>query len=708
MPRRSSRRSKSAFPANPMTDHAAAYAALFAARLMCKLDRTSAVARGLWRWACDFAEEFSASDLVDADDAVDDPFDEYPRSSRRVPSAARWRTLNDHFDAMAASIASVRKAGRIYQIATEFNLDEIETHLLEFMCCYSSMQTVEALWERVLDGRRSRALVSDVRRLAGIAAADPASVAQRLGPTAPLRRLGLFHMDRDGHLGVVHRLLRAVAEPPDDTSTRDLLLGRPQRATLPMTAFAHLGPQLDHLKAVLAGGLAENAPGLQALLYGAPGTGKTELAKTLSDALGVPVFSVGESDEGGDEPNRAERLGELRLALRLLEGTRAIILLDEAEDILSTEDAGGQGGRSSMSIFRSRRGDYSRAYVHRLLEKAPVPIILTANELRGMDQATLRRISVCVEMQVPPVQVRVRLWQDAARAEGVAVAESDILSMAGALPAAPAIARSAMRAARLAGGNAESVRMTVQGVMRAMHNGRVPLGEDNVDIDIDLVNADVDLAGLTERLAAPKAPRTVSLLLSGPPGSGKSACVRHLALRMGMPVLQKRASDLLNMYVGGTEQRIAAAFDEARQLEAFLVFDEVDSLLAPRETAERSWIVSQVNEMLTWMERHPLPFAATTNLLDRVDSAAMRRFLIKASFNYLSTAQVNKAFIRFFGLDLPTGTPGLDRLTPADFDVVRRGAALRGDLDNVDALIKALRAEQSTKPGQARAVGFMR
>jgi hypothetical protein len=51
---------------------------------------------------------------------------------------------------------------------------------------------------------------------------------------------------------------------------------------------------------------------------------------------------------------------------------------------------------------------------------------------------------------------------------------------------------------------------------------------------------------------------------------------------------------------------------------------------------------------------------------------------------------------------LPAGTVGLDRLTPADFDLVSRGAVLRGDLDNAEALVRALRAEQAAKPGQTR------
>ena len=86
----------------------------------------------------------------------------------------------------------------------------------------------------------------------------------------------------------------------------------------------------------------------------------------------------------------------------------------------------------------------------------------------------------------------------------------------------------------------------------------------------------------------------------------------------------------------------------------------------------------------------------------------MRRFLVKARFDYLSPAQVRIAFSRFFGLELPRTCTDLDRLTPADFALVKRGAALRGDLGSAEAMVQALRAEQAAKPGQTRSVGFMR
>ena len=155
--------------------------------------------------------------------------------------------------------------------------------------------------------------------------------------------------------------------------------------------------------------------------------------------------------------------------------------------------------------------------------------------------------------------------------------------------------------------------------------------------------------------------------VTGPPGAGKSAWVRHLAGQMGLPVLHKRASDLLDMFVGGTEQNIAGAFAEAREAHAFLVFDEADSLLLERADAVRSWEIAQVNEMLTWMESHALPFACTTNLPDRLDRASLRRFLVKVRFGWLTPAQARLAFQRFFDLPAP---PALD--DAAAWRVVRR------------------------------------
>ena len=125
--------------------------------------------------------------------------------------------------------------------------------------------------------------------------------------------------------------------------------------------------------------------------------------------------------------------------------------------------------------------------------------------------------------------------------------------------------------------------------------------------DPAFMQSDEDLEALADRLAA-TGKKCFSLCLQGPPGTGKSAWIRYLADRLGLEVTQKRASDLLSMWVGQSEKNIARAFREAKDDGSFLVFDEADSLLGDRRGAQRNWEISQVNEMLTWMESHPLPF----------------------------------------------------------------------------------------------------
>ena len=173
-----------------------------------------------------------------------------------------------------------------------------------------------------------------------------------------------------------------------------------------------------------------------------------------------------------------------------------------------------------------------------------------------------------------------------------------------------------------------------------------------------------------------------------------------------MEVLVKRASDLLGSYIGETEKAIASAFQEAIENESFLVFDEADSLLGDRRHAHKSWKVSQVNEMLTWMESHPLPFACTTNLMDRLDQASLRRFTFKIGFSPLTQGQSQIAFEEFFGISAPETINGLLNLTPGDFTVVHKKASIMGTLSQPEELIAMLATESSIKEDQGKQIGF--
>ena len=138
-----------------------------------------------------------------------------------------------------------------------------------------------------------------------------------------------------------------------------------------------------------------------------------------------------------------------------------------------------------------------------------------------------------------------------------------------------------------------------------------------------------------------------------------------------------------------------------------LIFDEADSLLADRRGAERSWEVSQVNEMLTWMESHPLPFVCTTNFVEKLDPATHRRFTFRIRFDFLSVDQLPLAWAAHFPCSPPAELRALDRLAPGDFANVARRMRALGNSEPQAILCELIR-EDAAKMGAARPIGFGR
>ena len=674
-------------------------ALVYAQNVFAAIDRRMPEARGLAGWLTENATAFGLDDAT-----IPDAWDGPGRSRRGGVTAEDWLDIKAALDAamMAPSTtAETPIACWTAELSRVLQLDDVSSRILSLAFQYKFDKRVEGLLDVMSECRGGcRRLSRDAGLLALLLDVSSADIAKRLTVASKLLASGLLELDRFGYLAVQDRLAALIRQDiRPATDFYDQLLGPCRPASLPWEAFVHLGREADIAASVLRAALAGRETGVSILLYGPPGTGKTSFAATLAARVGARLRPVAEADEDGDEPQRHHRLAGLRLAQRLAPSGGTVLLFDEAEDLFVRR-----------GIHDDEPVTSSRVFIHRQLEELTVPVIWTANDISVLGPAILRRMTMCLELKVPNLATRTRLWHRMGEAEGVVLQDTDAARLARLIPAAPAVASGAMRATRLAGGGAETARLIVEGVARAVRGGELPVPEKAPDAMYDpaLVNADCDLAALAADLVRPGATRAVSFLLSGPPGAGKSAWVRHLAGQMGMPVLHKRASDLLNPFVGGTEQNIAGAFAEAREAQAFLVFDEADSLLLERADALRSWEISQVNEMLTWMEGHELPFACTTNLAERLDRASLRRFLVKLRFDWLTAAQARLAFQQFFGSDAPAGLDDLRTLTPADFALVRRRAGVRGGEPDPAALLRLLKDECQGRVGARLPVGFGR
>jgi SpoVK/Ycf46/Vps4 family AAA+-type ATPase len=196
--------------------------------------------------------------------------------------------------------------------------------------------------------------------------------------------------------------------------------------------------------------------------------------------------------------------------------------------------------------------------------------------------------------------------------------------------------------------------------------------------NLDFINTDMPVSKLVDAM---KINSSGTFCFYGPAGTGKSELARYMADEIGKPLMLRRASDILSMWVGGSEKNIANMFAEARQQEAVLVLDEADSFLADRRDAKQSWEVTQVNELLTQMEAFEGIFVCTTNLMEKLDQASLRRFAFKLKFDYLNADQRWAMFTQEFerlGGELATAADwekqvrNLSKLTPGDFAVAAR------------------------------------
>ena len=480
---------------------------------------------------------------------------------------------------------------------------------------------------------------------------------------------------------------------------------------LGMKDYPHLMTDLASLEPYLRLCLKTRRRGVNVLFYGPPGTGKTELARTLAGALNLNAYEVCVADRRGRPIKGDHRVDAYRLAQGVLENERdGLLIFDEVEDVF--------GGEWDIieALFgeSSSRSGRDKGWMNHLLENNPVPAIWICNETRGIDPAQIRRFDFVLELPVPPRDVRERILSAALR-PGL-VRNRWIRAMAEYSDISPAmVSRAAAIVEQLQPEGAEAAESGMEGRINAW---RQALGLPRVSgrstrpsvYRLDVLNTHPAIAEVTGGLMESGFGR---LCLWGAPGTGKTAFGRYLAERLGRPLLIRRASELLGPYVGQTEKAIARMFHEAERRNAVLMLDEADSFLRSRQVAQRSWEVTQVNELLTQMEDFEGLFICSTNLMDDIDPAALRRFDIKIEFRTMTGDQ---AVLMFEQILADAGTEisqamrrrvgGMQGLTPGDFATVLRRFSISRQQCDEQALLKALEQELAWRKPKKRAIGF--
>ena len=429
------------------------------------LHRRDQDAKSLLSWMRKHEDELELPYPLQTDDDAD--------GVKRHKLSRVLQALSDAL-AKAGKARPDRMARRLRRLARAARLSRTDIAILELVLRYHAEALLESLIDDVTRGRHwgrtFRLGNPDLPRLLGLSAG---AVHRRFSPDAPLVTSGLVSIDDDGDVTLVDRLKRLHWLPKQaGADVQSLLLDEAGPAELRWSDFDHVAGDRDHLERLLAGALQCGHRGVNILVHGMPGTGKTEFCKTLATHLNAPLYAVGESDDSGGEPSRRERMQELRLAQRLLAGDRrSILLFDEMEDLLS-----GPRGilaalfGSSRSPGRSAEG--SKVFMNRLLEETPVPILWTSNSARWTSPVLLRRMMFALELRQPPPRVRERIWARHLAHHGIESTQEDAQALAREFDVTPGVASGVTVAARLGGGTVADVRRGCRdwrGCCRATH-----------------------------------------------------------------------------------------------------------------------------------------------------------------------------------------------------------------------------------------------
>ena len=482
----------------------------------------------------------------------------------------------------------------------------------------------------------------------------------------------------------------------------------------------------DMLKRIISSG-NQNMP-TNILLYGAPGTGKTSFAKTLASELKRTCYLISQSTSGRNGAARStpeHRFGALQVCAEQVDPADSMIIVDEADDML----------RSQISFFARLMGGSEttgdKGLLNSVLDSVRVPTVwITNTPAEELDESSRRRFDYSIRFDPLNTAQRLAIWRNNVAKMKLEHMVDDAMQnkFASIYPvSAGGITLTLQNLAKLSPRPGE-----VESLVKKLMAPHCELLNISQADDKILPAKDYSLEGLNikgslslDRIVdairnfqqgsdgAIDRPR-MNLLLSGAPGTGKTEFVKYLGSVLNTKIVVKMGSDLLSMWVGGTEQNIRRAFDEAEAEKAILFLDEIDGLVQSRERAARSWEVTQVNELLHRMENFNGVMIGATNFSANLDSAILRRFTFKLEFDYLDDVGKKLFFERMFHMKL---TPEeyhdltqIPMLAPGDFRTVRQSFFYLGgqasNRDYIDALAHESEVKNSNKFAPKSKIGF--
>lgn len=521
-----------------------------------------------------------------------------------------------------------------------------------------------------------------------------------LEPTGRLRSSDLVildrapnHMEEFVRLGPVADCLFLIHAASRD-ALRAKVLNVVEAPVLKITDFPHLSDEFRWIANCLRSAIQTRAKGVNVLLQGPAGTGKTQLARLLvqaTEASGIKATEI---------TNNENPIIEVQERLERYEWTQKILQTHPGA-IIVYEGVG-------------KAANYCESVLNDRLEKCSIPTIWIADDTYKLADSVLSRFVFHLKTTPLPISARRHIVGQIA---GSFVNDpSKLEAIANSTDISPAQVAMAAKFCRLS--TSEDSPVLVDAFLRAVDasqraKGRSPVGVTKSmiasDWDIDVLNLEAS-APLPRILECLRRAGSASLAFHGVPGTGKTSLAAHIANMLDRPLFTRRVSDLASKWLGETEKSIAAMFRDAESENAILFLDEADSFFRDRRLARASWEVTQVNELLQQIDSFKGIFICATNLIDDIDTAALRRFTFKIKFLALDDRRRQRMLASYALSDANAAIPqpisdrlaALSQLAPGDFATVRRQEILINEHFSLDQWISELEREHTYRMPHAK------
>ena len=621
------------------------------------------------------------------------------------------KTIVEFVDAMvkktvaAQAPAALRPEKKWTELVKMMQLDSFEENILLITRCVCH----DILYEYCVSGRTNAEDAIDF--IAKCLDCPREKVADAVSESSRLRRYDCVDDDIDFRYRLEDFFSGIQTDPLSSSYYQKM-----KKTALPWDFYGDLAQKHGSLlKNLLRSGKPVNI-----LLYGAPGTGKTSFARSLAAELKLECYNIAQSSSDYCRNNRSDcspgfRFAALQICDNSIVSEKSLLIVDEADEMLLG---------NHFSAHQNYSGPNEKSRLNAVLDTLKTPVIWITNcPVYALDESSRRRFDYSIKFEPLNAVQRLAIWKNNVSRMKLKKYFSDELleRLASEFPISAGGITQALKNLEVFAPAGKEVEETV----RKLINIHCELMDIDCKADEKLLPAqDYSLAGLNitgdikldmivgavrkfingSGAASPDRPR-MNLLLSGPPGTGKTEFVKFLGKELGKKIHVCMGSDLLNMYVGGTEQNIKNAFARAEAENAILFLDEIDGMVQNRERSSHSWEVTQVNELLHRMENFNGVMIGATNFFKNLDPAIMRRFTFKLDFNYLDNEGKKIFFERMFKCSLNPAEVlrlnAIPNLAPGDFRTVRQ-ALYYLDSDSNALRLESLEKESAAKPAAPR------